>query len=90
MNVEYWRGEEDRFSTSETVRTSWAAETCLGRACCSVLPPRAAVYKWAKIYRNPLGAGERLLKGASLRREIMDQGMRLEHGSPVPVRPRHP
>lgn len=53
MNIDYPRGEGDKLSASETVGTSWAAETCLGRACCSVLPPRAAVYKWAKIHRNP-------------------------------------
>lgn len=53
MNIEYPRGEGDAISISQTVRTSWAAETCLGRACCSVLPPRAAVYKRAQIYRNP-------------------------------------
>lgn len=78
----------------KTVRTSWAAQTCLGRACCSVLPPKAAVYKWAKIYSKAdrllyraiclfwvLETG--LLVGDALSRETMDQGMRLEHGGRV-------
>lgn len=94
MNIEYSRGGGNMLSASETVRASWAAETRWGRACCSVLPPRAAAYEWAKIYRKQntvvlsplpaLGAGDGLLEGNALSRKMMDQEMRLEHGSPVP------
>lgn len=87
MNIEYPRGEGDTISTSETVRTSWAAEPA---ALCCPLGPQFINGPKSTETLCQLWVLERLLKGSSLPREIMDQVMRLEHGSPVPVRPRHP